>query len=44
MLLAEKKGGGGLCLCINYKALNSNIVNNALLLPRIDKLLSHLHG
>ena len=33
----------GLHLCIDYGAFNSNIVNDAWPLPRIDEFLSHLH-
>ena len=44
MLLAENKGGGGLCLCIDYHSLNSNMVTDAWPLPCIDELLSQLKG
>ena len=44
MLLAKKKVGGGLCLCINYKELNVNTVNDAWPLPKINELLSYLNG
>ena len=40
VLFAEKKDGGGLCLCFNYCSLNANTVKDAWLLPCIDDLLS----
>ena len=42
--LQKKKGGGGLCLYINYRALNSNTVNDTGPLPISDELLSYLYG
>ena len=44
MLFAEKKGGGGLHLCIDYYALNANTVTDAWPLPHIKDLLSQLKG
>ena len=44
MLFAEKKGGGGFYLCINYHSLNANTVTEAWLLLCIDDLLSCLKG
>ena len=44
MLFGKMKAGGALRLFIDYRALNSNPVNNALLFPGIDELSSHLHG
>ena len=40
ILFAEKKGKGGLHLCIDYCSLNANKVTEAWLLPCIDDLLS----
>ena len=44
MLFAEKKGRGGLCLCVDYCSLNTNTVTYAWILPHIDDLLSQLKG
>lgn len=44
ILFAEKKGGGGLRLCIDYRSLNSNTVTDSWPLPRIDELLARLNG
>ena len=44
MLFAEKKGGGGLCLCVDYCSIIANTVTDAWPLPRIDDLLSQLKG
>ena len=44
VLFAEKKGGGGLHLCVNYCSLNANTMTDAWLLPYIDGLLSRLKG
>ena len=44
ILFLEKKGGGGLCMCMDYWSLNSNTVTNSWPLPRIDKLLARLKG
>ena len=44
VLFAEKKGGGGLRLCVDYHSLNANTVTDAWPLPRIDDLLSQLKG
>ena len=43
-MFAEKKSGGGLRLCVDYRTLNANIVINAWPLPHIDYLLSQLKG
>ena len=40
ILFAEKKGGGGLCMCTDYHSLNSNTVTDFWLLPRIDKMFA----
>ena len=40
MSFAEKKGGEGLCLYVDYHSLNANMVTDAWSLPRIDDLLS----
>ena len=42
-VVCRKKGGGGLCLCIDYRVINSNTINNTWLLLRIYELLSCLH-
>ena len=39
VLFAEKKGGGGLRLCVDYHSLNANTVTDAWPLPHIDDLL-----
>ena len=44
VLLAENKVGGGLCLCVNYHALNANMEIDAWPLLYIDDLLSGLKG
>lgn len=44
ILFAEKKGGGGLRMCLDYRSLNSNTVTDAWPLPRIDELLDRLRG
>ena len=44
ILFAEKKGGGGLRMCINYRSLNSNTITDSWPLPRIDEMLARLHG
>ena len=38
------KGGGGLCLCVDYSSLNANTVTDAWPLPCIDDLLSQPKG
>ena len=43
-VLFTKKKDGGLCMCFNYRQLNSNTVVDAYPLPRIDELLSRLDG
>ena len=44
ILFAEKKGGGGLRMCIDYRSLNANTVTDSWPLPRIDKMLARLKG
>ena len=44
ILFSEKKGGGGLCMCTDYRSLNSNTVTDSWVLLRIDKLLARLKG
>ena len=44
ILFAEKKGGGGLRMCIDYHSLNSNTITNLWPLPRIDEMLARLRG
>ena len=44
ILFAEKKGGGGLRMCTDYRSLNSNTVSDFWSLPRIDKMLACLKG
>ena len=44
ILFAEKKGGGGLRMCIDYRSLNSNTITDSWPLPRIDEMLARLHG
>ena len=44
VLFAEKKGGGGLRMCIDFRSLNSNTVTDSWPLPRIDEMLARLHG
>jgi len=43
-VLFVKKKGGGLRMCIDYRALNSQTIKNRYALPRIDELLDRLHG
>ena len=43
-ILFQKKKDGTLCLCISYWGLNNLRVKNKYPIPRIDKLLDHLHG
>ena len=40
----EKKGGGRLRLCINYRSLNANTITNSWPLPQINELLARLKG
>ena len=35
---------GKLRICIDYRALNSQTIQNRYILPRIDELFDHLHG
>ena len=44
ILFAEKKGGGGLRMCIDYICLNSNTITDSWPSPRIDEMLARLHG
>ena len=44
ILFAEKKDGGGLHMCIDYKSLNSNTITDSWPLPRIDEMLARLRG
>ena len=44
ILFAEKKGGGGLRMCTDYRSLNSNTVSDSWPLPRIDEMLARLKG
>ena len=44
ILFAEKKGGGGLRMCIDYRSLNSNTITDLWPLPRIDEMLARLRG
>ena len=44
ILFAEKKGGGGLRMCIDYHSLNSNTITDSWPLPRIDEMLARLRG
>ena len=44
ILFAEKKDGGGLHMCTDYRSLNSNTVSDSWLLLRIDKMLARLKG
>ena len=44
ILFAEKKGGGGLHMCIDYHSLNSNTITDSCPLPWIDEMLAWLRG
>ena len=44
ILSMEKKGWGGLRICINYRTLNLDNFNDPWLLPYIDNLLACFHG
>ena len=44
ILFAEKKGGGGLCMCTDYHSLNSNTVSDSWPLPQIDEMFFRLKG
>lgn len=43
-ILFVHKKGGGLRMCIDYRALNKITIKNRYPLPRIDDLLDQLHG
>src|SRR6202451_1409652 len=43
-VLFTKKKDGGLRMCIDYRALNSQTIKNRYALPRIDDLVDQLHG
>ena len=43
-ILFAKKKDGGLCMCIDYRELNSQTCNNVYPFPRPDKLLQRLDG
>src|SRR5271170_348132 len=44
LVLFAKKKGGGLHMCIDYRALNLQTIKNRYALPRIDDLLDQLYG
>ena len=44
ILFAERKVGGGLHMCTDYRSLNSNTVSDSWPLLRIDEMLAHLKG
>ena len=43
-VLFAKKKDGGLRMCIDYRALNSQTIKNRYTLPQIDDLLDQLYG
>ena len=43
-ILFAKKKNGKLRICIDYRALNSQTIQNHYALPRIDELFDRLHG
>src|SRR5436190_295689 len=43
-VLFVKKKDGTLRMCIDYRALNSQTIQNRYALPRIDELFDRLHG
>ena len=43
-VLFAKKKNGKLRMCIDYRALNSQTIQNRYALPRIDELFDRLHG
>jgi Reverse transcriptase (RNA-dependent DNA polymerase) len=43
-VLFVKKKNGKLRMCIDYRALNSQTIQNSYALPRIDELFHRLHG
>ena len=43
-VLFVKKKNGKLRMCIDYRALNSQTIQNRYALPRIDELFDRLHG
>ena len=44
ILFVEKKGGGSLRMCIDYRSLNSNTITDSWPLPQIDEMLARLRG
>jgi hypothetical protein len=44
VLFVPKPNGRGLCLCVDYKALNAITVKNRYPIPRIDDLLDAVSG
>ena len=44
ILFAEKKGGGRLRMCTDYRSLNSNTVSDSWPLPWLDEMLARLKG
>ena len=44
ILFAEKKGGGGLCMCTDYRSLHSNTVSDSWPLTQINEMLARLKG
>ena len=41
-VLFVKKSDSGLCLCVNYRKLNTIIIKNCYPLPWIDKMFDQL--
>jgi hypothetical protein len=44
VLFVPKPNGRGLCLCVDYRALNAITVKNRYPIPRIDDLLDAEYG
>ena len=44
VLFVEKKGGGALRMCTDYRSLNANTVTDSWPLPRIYEMLARLKG